>query len=342
MPYPAIEPYGTRRLPVAPPHLLYVEECGNPCGLPVVVLHGGPGSGCRPNHRAFFDPGFYRILLFDQRGSGRSEPRGCVRLNRTPDLIDDLECMRRALGVDRWILFGGSWGATLALLYAQAHPAAVLGLVLRGVFLARPRDLDWFFGADGVARVFPEEWQAFAQAIPPDERGDLVGAYDRRVQGPGQGRGFVEVWSAWEERVATWTLNPSASSRATGVGGAEPDPGTPGEDPQRRRAKVRIATHFARHGYFIAPNQILDRAASLPDVPLSIVQGRRDLVCPMEGAWALHRAVSGSRLVVVPSAGHLDSEPEIIDALVGETDRLRDLLGRRAGSAESRGSVLGP
>jgi proline iminopeptidase len=321
MSYPAIEPHATRRLPVALPHVLYVEECGNPLGLPVVVLHGGPGSGCRPHHRTLFDPGFYRILLFDQRGSGRSEPRGWVRRNRTPDLIDDLERIRRALGVDRWLLFGGSWGATLALLYAQAHPETVLGLVLRGVFLARPRDLDWFFGADGAARVFPEAWQSFSGMIPDAERGDLVAAYDRRVRDPNGGEGFVEAWSAWEDRVATWSLGPATRSRATG-----------GEDLERQRAKVRIATHFARHAYFIAPNQILDRAALLPDVPISIVQGRRDLVCPMEGAWALQHAVPGSRLIVVPAAGHLDSEPEMVDALVGETDRLRDLLGRRSGS----------
>lgn len=331
MPYPAIDPYHTWRLPVAPPHLLYVEECGNPCGLPVVVLHGGPGSGCRPNHRAFFDPAFYRILLFDQRGSGRSEPRGCVRLNRTPDLIDDLECIRRALGVNRWLLFGGSWGATLALLYAQAHPAAVLGLVLRGVFLARQRDLEWFFGADGVARVFPEEWEAFVQAIPPAERDHLVAAYNRRVQDPGRGQGLVEAWSAWEDRVATWTLGGSPATRARRISTGESDPGTGAEDLERRHAKVRIATHFARHKYFIAPNQILERVASLPEVPVSIVQGRRDLVCPMEGAWALHRAIPGSRLIVAPSAGHLDSEPEIVDALVGETDRLRDLLRQDGG-----------
>lgn len=336
MSYPAIEPYATRRLPVALPHVLYVEECGNPLGLPVVVLHGGPGSSCRPHHRTLFDPGFYRILLFDQRGSGRSEPRGWVRRNRTPDLIDDLERIRRAFGVDRWLLFGGSWGATLALLYAQAHPEAVLGLVLRGVFLARPRDLDWFFGADGVARVFPEAWQSLAGMIPDAERGDLVAAYDRRVQDPNGGQGFVEAWSAWEDRVATWSLSRLARSRATEGVGAGPDPGAPetgtgGEELERQRAKVRIATHFARHGYFIAPNQILDRAALLPEVPVSIIQGRRDLVCPMEGAWALQRAVPGSRLIVVPAAGHLDSEPEMVDALVGETDRLRDLLGRRSG-----------
>jgi proline iminopeptidase len=277
-----------------------------------------------------FDPGFYRVVLVDQRGSGRSEPRGCVLLNRTLDLVADLERIRRELGIDRWLLFGGSWGATLALVYAQTHPAAVLGLVLRGVFLARPRDLQWFFGADGVARVFPEGWHDFARMVPPEEHGDLVEAYHRRFEGPDQAQvqAFAQAWSAWEDRVATWTLADSAEAQSSGTGSGvgAPDTDARGDDLERRCAKARVAIHFARHRYFIAPNEILERVAHLPPLPVSIVQGRRDLVCPMEGAWALHRAVPDSRLVVVPSAGHLDSEPGIIDALVGETDRLRDLL----------------
>ena len=330
MRYPAIEPYSTRRLAVTPPHVLYVEECGSPRGVPVVVLHGGPGSGCRSDQRRLFDPGFYRVVLVDQRGSGRSEPQGCVLANRTPDLVADLERIRQELGIDRWLLFGGSWGATLALVYAQTHPAAVLGLVLRGVFLARPRDLQWFFGADGVARVFPEDWQDFTRMVPPEEQGDLVEAYYRRFEGPDQAQvqAFAQAWSAWEDRVATWSLAGSAKAQSSGTEGGVgvPDAGARGDDLERRCAKARVAAHFARHRYFIAPNEILERVARLPPVPVSIVQGRRDLVCPMEGAWALHRAIPSSRLVVVPSAGHLDSEPGIIDALVGETDRLRDAL----------------
>lgn len=341
MPYPQIEPYGTRRLAVTPPHLLLIEECGNPAGVPVVVLHGGPGSGCRPLQRRLFDPGFYRIVLLDQRGCGRSEPRGSLLLNRTPDLIDDLEQIRCALGIDRWLLFGGSWGATLALLYAQAHPAAVSGLVLRGVFLARPRDLDWFFGADGVARVFPEDWQAFSRMVALEGSGDaagarLISAYHREIQGPDRVRAqaCAQAWCAWEDRVATWTL--SGDAAPSGDGAAQADCGERGsgkadsgeaEAADRGLAKARIATHYAHHRYFITPNEVLRGATRLPEVPISIVHGRRDLVCPLEGAWALRRAIARSRLLVVPEAGHLDSEPGIIDALVGETDRMRDLLG---------------
>ncbi len=334
MPYPQIEPYGTRRLGVGSPHLLWIEECGNPVGVPVVVLHGGPGSGCRPLQRRLFDPGFYRMVLLDQRGCGHSEPRGSLLLNRTQDLIDDLEQIRCALGIDRWLLFGGSWGATLALLYAQAHPAAVSGLLLRGVFLARPRDLDWFFGADGVARVFPEDWQAFARMVAGDlgdATGDrLISAYHREIQGPDRVRAqaLAEAWCAWEDRVATWSL--SGRDRAV-----QEDPGErasgkedsgEAETADRGLAKARIAIHYAHHRYFIAPDEILKGVTRLPEVPVSIVHGRRDLVCPLDGAWALHRAIARSRLRVVPEAGHLDSEPGIIDALVGETDRMRDLL----------------
>lgn len=308
--------------------MLYVEVCGHPRGVPVVVLHGGPGSGCRSDQRCLFDPGFYRIVLFDQRGSGRSLPHGCVLLNRTADLVEDLDRIRRELGIDRWLLFGGSWGATLALVYAQTYPEAVLGLVLRGVFLARQRDLDWFLGADGVARLFPQDWQTFSQVIPKEERGDLVGAYYRRVHGPDPGRAiaFSQAWSAWEDRVATWTLLGDSAAHGKGIRDGEDNGASGGEDLERLLAKARIATHFARHRYFIASNQVLDGAPYLAEVPISIVHGQRDLVCPMEGAWALHGAIPGSRLIVVPSAGHLASEPEIIDALVGETDRLRDCL----------------
>jgi proline iminopeptidase len=321
MPYPPIQPYATRRLAVAAPHTLYVEECGDPVGAPAVVLHGGPGSGCKDDLRRLLDPAFYRIVLFDQRGSGRSEPGGCTLANRTGDLVGDLERIRRALGIDRWLVLGGSWGATLALRYAQVHPTVVSGLVLRGVFLARERDLDWFLGADGAARLFPADWQVFSGMIPESERGDLAAAYYRRVHGPDMGDdalAFARAWSAWEDRVATWTLpGEQGPTAAEGGGGAVPD---------RLLARVRIATHYARHRYFIGANQILEQATRLPAVPVSIVHGGRDLVCPIESAWALHRAIPDSRLIVVPSAGHLSSEPAMADALVGETDRFRDLL----------------
>lgn len=316
--YPPVEPYASRRLGVGAPHELYVEECGNPAGVPVLFLHGGPGSGCNTDHRRFFDPAFYRVVLLDQRGSGRSTPSGCVEGNGTRELIDDIEAVRRALGIDRWVLFGGSWGAALSLLYAQAHARAVRAMVLRGVFLARQRDLEWFFGPDGVARLFPEAWRDFAGLVPPQERGDLVAACYRRIHDADE-RGAVaaaRAWAAWTDRVATWTLPPAAQTTASP------------EQARRLLGKARIETHFARHGYFVGENEILEGAGRLAGIPLAIVHGRRDLTCTMEAAWLLHRAVPGSMLSVVPEAGHLACEPAMIDALVSETDRLRDFLRR--------------
>jgi proline iminopeptidase len=247
-----------------------------------------------------------------------------VAENRTADLVEDLERIRCELGVSRWLIFGGSWGATLALVYTQAHPGAVTGLVLRGCFLARERDLRWFFGPDGVARLFPEAWEAFAKAIPHAESEDLVEAYYQRVQSPDSEMAgcFAQAWCTWEDRVATWNLAHGAANGPEGPARG----GTRVEVSDRLLAKARIATHYARHGYFIAPNAILDRVRDLPAVPVTFVQGERDLVCPLEGAWALHRAVPSSRLLVVRSAGHLASEPGMIDALIRETDRLRHHL----------------
>ncbi|RKT47095.1 prolyl aminopeptidase [Thiocapsa rosea] len=305
--YLPIEPYAIHHLDVGAGHRLHVEECGCPEGIPVIFLHGGPGSGCRADHRRYFDPGHYRILLFDQRGSGRSTPAGSSDHNETAHLIEDMERIRTGLKVDRWLLFGGSWGAALALLYAQTYPTEVLGLVLRGTFLARQRDLDWFFGPDGVARLLPDAWQAFLARIPAGEQQDPIGAYARRLHGPDNAVAieYALAWAAWGDRVVTW--NRSAVSAGT--------------DTARILAQARIESRYARHLYFLADNAVLEAAARLPAVPLVIVHGARDLVCPLEGAWALHRAVPGSRLRVVEEAGHPASDPAIIDALVSETDR---------------------
>jgi proline iminopeptidase len=313
--YPPLEPFATHRLGVDGLHRLHVEECGSPRGLPVVFLHGGPGSGCRPDHRRYFDPRHYRILLLDQRGCGRSTPPGETRGNRTEDLVADLEAVRGALGVEAWLLFGGSWGATLALVYAAAHPRAVLGLVLRGVFLGRQRDLDWFCGPGGVCRLLPEAWEAFGGQIPEGERGDLVAAYHRRIHGtdPDAALAAARGWGAWADAVIAGGRSPGPPSGAA-------------DDPARLLAKARIEAHYARHRYFLADDQILSQAHRLPRVPVSVVHGRRDLVCAPEAAWALHRALAGSRLLWVPEAGHLASEPAMVDALVGETDRLRRAL----------------
>ena len=299
---------------------LHLEECGRPDGVPVVFLHGGPGAGCRPEHGRYFDPAYYRVLLLDQRGSGRSTPAGYTTHNDTRLLVADLEWVRGRLGIDRWLLFGGSWGATLALVYAETHPAAVLGLILRGTFLGRQRDLDWFFGPDGVARLLPDAWQAFRDLVPPAQRADLIAGYHALVHGADQPAAMdaARAWSRWGEQVMTWGGPPWPAPSA------EPLAAEPVLAPIL--AKVRIETHYACARYFLEEDEILRRAKRLPRVPISIVHGRRDLVCPLDGAWVLHQAVPGARLVVV-EAGHLISEPGMIEALVGETERLRADLG---------------
>lgn len=313
--YPPLEPNTVHRLDVEPPHRVCVEECGNPRGMPVVFLHGGPGSGCKSYHRQFFDPARYRIVLFDQRGCGRSSPPGETQKNSTPLLLTDLETIRNRLGIDRWLLFGGSWGTTLALLYAQAHPDRVLGMILRGTFLARQQDLDWFFGS-GVDRIFPDYRESLRSRFPVEERGDLIAACYRRMQSDDAELRWqtAQAWSAWTGGIVTYLL-------AEG----EAKPPTP-EDRQRTINEVAIETHYAYHRYFIDENQILDRIARLPPVPMTIVHGRRDLTCPLESSWALHRALPKSKLVVVREAGHLASEPAMVDALVTVTDEMVRLL----------------
>lgn len=312
--YPISEPHAVHRIEVAQPHELYVEECGNPNGTPVIFLHGGPGSGCSAYHRRFFDPEFYRIILFDQRGSGRSLPLGETNKNSTSDLVRDMEVIRRYLEVEKWMLFGGSWGAALALIYGQTHPGRLLGMVLRGLFLARERDLEWFFS--GLGRLFPQEWERLLLGIPDGEQADLVAAYHRRIHGDDRELSLksARAWSAWGSCVVSWNLpkGPERSDEA--------------EDQVRLLAKARIETHYAQHRYFIKDNQILERIGSLPKVPVSIVHGRFDLTCTMESAWLLHQALPDSNLVVVPEAGHLMNEPAMVSALVQESDRMRRLF----------------
>ena len=311
--YPPTEPYAARHLVLGDGQRLYVEECGRVDGCPVVFLHGGPGSGCQPDHRRYFDPDHYRIVLVDQRGSGRSTPVGGIAQNNTRNLIEDLETIRTGLRINRWLLFGGSWGATLALVYAQTHPQRVMGLVLRGTFLARQRDLDWFFGPNGVARLLPDAWRDFCDQVPKAARTGLPMAYHRLVRSRDAALASAAAlaWSAWEERVLSWQRPFVPAVSTAPVVAAQV------------LAKVRIATHYARHRYFLQDNEIIEHAERLPTVPTTIVHGRLDLVCPLEGAWTLHQALPGSRLLLVEDAGHLISDPAMIDALVGETDRLR-------------------
>ena len=311
--YPAINPYNEFKLDVTPPHSLYVEESGTPRGLPVVFLHGGPGSGCEPYHRQFFDPEKYRIVLFDQRGAGRSTPHADLSHNTTQDLIDDMEAIRIKLGIERWLVFGGSWGSTLALAYAQAHPKRVLGLILSGIFLCRQREIDWFY-QEGASRIFPDVWQKFLEPIPEAERGDLVSAYYQRLTSEDEFTRMqaAKAWSLWEGRTATLTSSQKVVDHFASAHTA--------------LSLARIECHYFINHSFLADNQLLDNADRLADIPGVIVQGRYDIICPMESAWELHQAWPGSILKIIPDAGHSASEPGIVSELVYATDEMARTL----------------
>ncbi|MES9831777.1 MAG: prolyl aminopeptidase [Candidatus Thiodiazotropha sp. DIVDIV] len=306
-------------------HQLYVEECGNKEGVPVIFLHGGPGSGCSPDHRRFFDPATYRVILFDQRGSGRSQPIGETSNNTTQDLVSDIEAIREHLEITNWLLFGGSWGATLSLAYALAYPARISGMILRGTFLARESDIEWFFF--GLKRLFPEAWNRLSRNIPNCRTSaDLIGWYYRAVHGDDENISLqaARSWSAWGNHMVHWHIartKESSPERATE------------KNVQRERllAKVKIETHYAYHRYFIDENELLYRIDSLPSIPVSIVHGNFDLTCTMESAWLLHQAIPDSRFIQLGQAGHLIEEPAMISALVEETDRFRATL-KSAGS----------
>lgn len=313
--YPAIEPYAVHHFK-RDHHNLYVEECGNPQGLPVIYLHGGPGSGCKPHHRGFFDPEKYRAILVDQRGAGRSTPHGDLSHNATADLVRDLEYLRQHLKVERWLLFGGSWGATLALLYAQKHPAKVSGLVLRGSFLARQRDLEWFAGADGVRRIYPEGWAHFIDSLPEAERDDPIHAIHQRLIGNDElaQRRAARIWSLWGGQV---------------VLGDKFDPSELHEHvPAEVLNQARIELHYAVNRYFIEENAILDGCAKLAKIPTLIIHGRRDLVCPAESAYLLHQHLPHAELRILPKAGHIAGGEDMIDALVEAADEMAQRLAR--------------
>lgn len=306
--YPAIEPYKVHHVPVSDGHTLYVEECGNADGLPAVFLHGGPGAGCEAYHRQFFDPGIYRIVLFDQRGCGRSTPHASLLGNTTQALIEDIEALRQQLCIDRWLVFGGSWGSTLALAYAEAHPERVLGLVLRGIFLCRHRDIHWFY-QEGASFLLPDQWQDFLQPIPVEERHDMVGAYYRRLTGDDElaMMAAAKAWSIWEGRSSTLlprraVVDHFASSKTA-------------------LSLARIECHYFMNDSFMKPDQLLANAGCLADIPGVVVHGRYDLVCPLEQAWLLHQAWPQSRLEIIQDAGHSATEPGIVDALVTATDQ---------------------
>jgi proline iminopeptidase len=308
--FPAIEPYRRGRLRVSDLHDLYFEECGNPDGTPLVFLHGGPGAGCDALHRRLFDPGKWRIVLFDQRGCGRSRPHAELRENTTWDLVADIERLRRHLGIDAWLVFGGSWGSTLALAYAETHPGRVRALVLRGIFMLRRQELLWFY-QHGASEIFPDAWDDYLAPIPPRERGDLMRAYYKRLTSPDRRvrRAAARAWSVWEARTSRLLTDAALVDKFGASRYAD--------------AFARIEAHYFVHGGFFArDDQLLRGVRRIRHLPGVIVQGRYDLVCPLRSAWDLHRAWPEAKLIVVPDAGHAVSEPGILAALIGETDAL--------------------
>ncbi|MGF1642016.1 MAG: prolyl aminopeptidase [Thiotrichales bacterium] len=307
--YPAIQPYSTEFLAVGDGHRLYLEQCGNPRGLPVLFLHGGPGAGCEPTHRRFFDPERYRIVLFDQRGAGRSTPHAALEHNTTPDLVADIERIREHLAITQWVVFGGSWGSTLGLAYAEAYPRRVLGLVLRGIFLCRDEDILWFY-QHGASRLFPDYWQDYLEPIPEDERSALLNAYHRRLTGSDEIARMkaAQAWSVWEGRTATLRTNPQLSNHFA--------------EPFFALALARIECHYFMHQSFLRTNQLLEDAHRLHGIPGVIVHGRYDVICPIDQALALHLAWPEAELHVVTEAGHSAIEPGISAALVQATDAM--------------------
>jgi len=315
--YPQIEPYATGCLTLAPPHQMYWEESGARHGVPMLFLHGGPGAGAAPNHRRFFDPAYYRIVIFDQRGAGRSTPLGALEDNTTAHLIGDIEALRHHLGIERWMIFGGSWGSTLALAYAQAHPHHCLALILRGVFLARPSEIDWFL--NGMGRFFPEHWQALAQHLPAEERGDLLTHYNRRLVDPDPAIHMpaARAWSRYEGSCSTLL----ASAETV----------TDFERDDMALGLARIEAHYFVNNSFLRPGELLDNIGRIRDIPGFIVQGRYDMVCPPITAALLADAWPIAELEICPESGHSSMEPRIRSALIAVTNRLRD---RRMGRKE--------
>ncbi len=306
--YPPIDPFDQRMLDVGQNHKVYVEQCGNPEGVPVIVLHGGPGGGCSPAMRRYFDPSYYRIILFDQRGCGRSRPHAAVSNNTTWHLVADIELIRKTLEIDAFIVFGGSWGATLSLIYAQAHPDRVKRLVLRGVFLMTQRELDWFYGG-GAGRFWPETWARFTNLIPEDEHDDLIAAYHKRLFSGDLAleTRYARAWSSWE--------NALASIHSSGQGGTAPG--------DYARAFARLENHyFTNKGFLEFDGQILAHMGRIKHVPGTIVQGRYDMICPPEAAYQLAKLWPTSELKMVRNAGHALSEPGISAELVRTMDRI--------------------
>ena len=306
--YPEIKPYDSGFMDVDEHHVYY-EQCGNPDGKPAVFLHGGPGGGGSEEVRRFFNPDIYRIIVFDQRGCGRSKPHGCLENNTTWDLVSDIELLRKKLDINKWLVFGGSWGSTLSLAYAQTHPDSVSELVLRGIFLLRKEELQWFY-QDGSSRIFPEAWQEFVEIIDENERDDLMGAYHRIFNSDDKAKKLAAAiaWTKWEASTISLSYNPATVEEMS--------------DPEFALAFALIENHyFINKGWFKNENQLIENIDIIRSIPSVIVQGRYDAVCPMKTAWELSEAWPEAEMVVAPSSGHTAFEAEITDALIRATDR---------------------
>ncbi|MGZ3691480.1 MAG: prolyl aminopeptidase [Pseudobdellovibrio sp.] len=309
--YPEIQPYKTEFLKVSEIHTLHVEQCGNPKGRPVVFLHGGPGGGISPDYRRFFDPSHYRIILFDQRGSGKSTPAAELRENTTWDLVEDIEKIRKHLQIENWIVFGGSWGSTLALSYAETHPEKVKGLILRGIFLCRPSEIKWFYQF-GASEIFPDVWESYYNHIPQEERHDFVKAYYKRLTHENSDirLAAAKVWSKWEAATSRLIVDLKAIDAF--------------DDPTFALQFARIECHyFINNSFFKTDNYLLENISRIKNIPTSIIQGRYDVVCPARSAWDLHRAFPEAELHIVPNAGHAAGEPGIRSKLIECADLFR-------------------
>lgn len=311
--YPPIEPYQTGYLSVGEGHSIYWEESGNPKGRPVLFIHGGPGIGTMSYHRSFFNPDLYRIILFDQRGCGKSRPFSELEHNTTWDLVADIERLREHLGVQNWVVFGGSWGSTLGLTYAIKHPEPVKGLILRGIFLCRPKEIQWYY-QEGAHRLFPDLWENYLAPIPLNERGDLVKAYYKRLTSVDahERRVAAQAWSGWEGSTSKLLFDPTLFADFTADKSAD--------------SIARIECHYFLHNtFFDTDNWILENISSIRNIPCIIIQGRYDVPCPIESAWELHRAWPEAELQIIPDAGHAATEPGVLDALIRATDRFSNL-----------------
>jgi len=304
--YPEIKPYARHMLKVDDVHEIYIDESGIPHGIPVLFVHSGPGSGCEYDSRGFFNPEKYRIILFDQRGSGRSKPHGELKDNTTQHLVEDMEKIRKYLEVEKWVVFGGGWGATLGLAYAERYPSRVTGLVLRGVFLGRQKDIDWFY-QEGVSRFYPDHWEDFIAPIPEAERGDYLSAYARRITGADElaRMAAAKAWSRWEADCSTLHPNQRLIRHLT--------------EPYRAMARCKIGVHYFLNRCFLAEDEIVDKIDAIQGIPGIIVHGRFDMICPLENAYTLHEAWPVSQLYIVREAGHSATEAPLIDALIRAT-----------------------